>query len=337
MTPDQFFFDFFKKSYCCAMMEGGGQFEGRIINDINELEEALRTYQELNRSGYNVFFTPNGALTSEGRNSLSNINTINSWYIDIDIEETKRCDDEETAILRKNKKDVIVGEILMSDLMPSLTIETRNGFQLYWLADSTATKERWGSIALSIFEKFKSLGADKSTCKIMQLMRVPNFYFFKKNEKGKIIIWESLSTFEKYSETTMIQYFHPITTTVTISTAPPLIDIVSVTKKYKKVIMDDQDDIFIKITKIPLDILLMKLSGHWLVDGDYITFQKKDVDKTNLIVNGHVSPNFIIRSKNQIFSNNATIKGPTIIQYIQWYKHSNARIAQGLKELVNNF
>lgn len=333
MNPKQFFYDFFSNTYICVMAEGNGQFEGMLVKKDTDINSVIEKYQTLNQQKNNVFFTPNGGKAVEGRNSLSNINNINAWWIDIDIDACKKANDDETKILRETKKSEIAGKIFASSLWPSLTVETRNGFQLYWFSDETATKEDWLNIGYAIYEFYKDVGADKSTVKIMQLMRVPNFYFHKNGEMGKIKIWPILSTMEKHNQNTMMHHFPP-NQHIAITSAIAIPKTKSLAPRYVKD-PTKTNDIFIKVVNAPIDHVIEKISKHWLVDGDELKLQKLDTEKSNVLVNGQISPNFVVRSKNHIYSNNAStgLKGPTIIQYIKWYGHSDAMIAKGLKEL----
>lgn len=333
ITAQEFFTQYFPNTYICAMADSGGQFEGRVPPP-HGWSNVLPLYQDLNKSGYNIFFTPNGAKAVEGRNSLSNIKQINAWWIDIDIEETKKVDNEVQRVLRSEKKAFILGEIFgNTSLWPSLTIETRNGYQLYWFADDTATQEKWLSIGAAIYQHFKKVGADKSTVKIMQLMRVPKFYYFKHGERGPIEIFWPLSTFKKHSESEMTQHFPP---TVVVETPALKIEVRTFRPTFKYPVTSQ--DVFVKATALPIEDVIQKLSGHWLVNGDTLTLQHENRDKSNILANGRVTPNWIVRSTNQIFSNNANRPGPTIIQYLEWYHGDRyALIAKGLKELFNIF
>lgn len=342
ISPKQFFLDFFPQAYVCAMAEGGGQFEGRLVDDDWKLPNALniylKLYQDLNKSRYNIYFTPNGGKTAEGKNSLSNLAKINSWWIDIDIEETKHADDDETLVRREYRKEEIRGHIFGWDnlpVWPSLTIETRNGYQLYWLADAEACESNWLTIGNSIFEHYKNIkvfkdvsfqGADKSTVKLMQLMRLPFFWYFKNGEQGKIKIDPLFSTLKKYSEKEMMMSFPPIA-----STAPDL-SIKPTTWKTTFKPTTTTDDIFTYVINLPIDEVLQTLSGTWLVNGDMITLQKLDTQKSNVLVDGKPTPNFIDRATNHIYSNNAEVKGPTIIEYLLWYWPQKNKIAFGLKQ-----
>lgn len=347
LTPQLFFKDFFPNCYVCAMADSGGQFEGSIpsayfvssIPDMGELQlQMLKRYQELNKQANNIFFTPNGAKTVEGRNSLSNLKQINAWWIDIDIASTKNNGlegmDDETLQLRDSKKAEILGFVFQKDPWPSLTIETRNGFQLYWLSDGSATIENFTKIGNAIYEEFKLCGADKSVVKVMQLMRIPNFYYFKNGEVGKIKVCETLSTFERYSETRMLEAFPPSS----VYDSGQLLSMErKVLKPKYKPILGDPNDIFIRVINMPVSEVLEKISKHWLVNGDEIKLQKQDTDRSNVVVNGKGSPNFVVRSRNHIYSNNANEKGPTIVQYLRWYwPDQDNKIAAGLKEVFNS-
>lgn len=333
ITPQQFFNDFFPQTYICAMSQGGGQFEGQLVDHNTDLSKMIKTYQDLNISRHNIYFTPNGAKTAEGKNRLDNLAKINAWWIDIDIDESKHADDEETLKLRERKKAEIRGYVFgVADcpVWPSLMVETRNGFQLYWFAAGETNKDTWMTIGLSIYEHFRAVGSDKSTVKVMQLMRVPNFCYIKNGEVGKIEIFPLLSTLRRHSQDEMLQSFPPV-----IQKQEEL-DLKIDPKIYKPIYKqedEDKHDIFLKVVQMPLDEVLAKLSGHWLVNGEKLTLQKLDTVKSNILVDGKVSPNFIIRTSNHIFSNNAEVKGPTIVQYLSWYQNRKSIIAKGLKEL----
>lgn len=338
ITPRQFFTHYFPDVYVCATSDSNAQFNGMCVYPGQEPEyyrDILTQLQGLNSGHHNIFFTPNAARTVEGKNRLDNLRKINAWWIDIDIEETKNPDPE-TAVVRERMKENLRGFIWMGPeekynpdyIMPSLTIETRNGFQLYWFADDSADPNNWLTIAESVYEKFKRHGADHSTVKIMQLMRLPFFYFFKKGEMGKIEISFPLSSFKRHSEAQMQSYFKPIVVD------PATIKQQTVVYKPKYVNTNSSNDIFMKVTNLPIDEVLQKLSGHWLVKNEVITLQKLDTKRSNVLVNGRVTPNFIDRDQNHIYSNNQG--GCTIIAFIAWYGWREGMIAKGLRELFNS-
>lgn len=343
ITSHQFFTDFFPFAYLCATSETGAQFGGEIPDldpDFNEKTwpQAIKRFQIINSQYHNIFFTPNGALTVDGKNSLTNLRQVNSWWTDIDIEISKKAgNDPETLALRQIKKEEILtylyDKFVGTPKIPSLVVETRNGFQLYWFSDGLTpenSKNSWKDIAESIYQEFKSFGADHAVVKIMQLMRVPNFYYFKNDEQGRINIVEALSSYRYHSDQDMVTYFPPVSISNDIDSH------IFKEKIYKPQVVWDPDhknDIFVKVTNLPIDDVLSKLSGTKLVSGDTIEIQKLNSDKSNLIINGKMSPNWVVRSENHIYSNNAVIQGPTIIEFISWYGWNKSEIAEGLKEL----
>jgi len=354
ITPTQFFNQFFPNAYVCAKAEEGGQFEGNLFSPNKSPEQCRRKlglYQELNKAQYNIFFTPNGGKTSEGKNRLDNINNVNAWWIDIDIEETRQANDEETKIRRESIKEEIRGFIFAGpkpyyqNLWPSLAVETRNGFQLYWFALQKTPNhktqdgqtidyegpsvENWKTIGESIYTHFKGVGADHSTVKIMQLMRLPMFWYFKKGERGKIEIFHHLSTLKKHTEEEMQKFFPPIKMTIEEELAARPAQVY----KPKYSAADGSVDFFKKVTDLPVDDVVAKLSGHWLVNHEVLKIQHMDRDKSNIMVNGKVSPNWVVRSRNHIYSN--TSGTCTIIGYLEWYGWEYKQMKPGLRELFN--
>lgn len=321
ITPATFFRDLFPCSYVCATAESGAQFDGSVpcLDYPEKPEQALPRYQKLNLRGHNIFFTPNQAQAAAGKNRLDNLAQINAWYIDIDT--------KSDLAARNDKKGEVLTQIFMHSLWPSLTIETRNGYHLYWLSDGTATEKNWETIERGIFEYFEPVGADRSTTKIMQLMRVPKMYFYKKGEKGMIEFIPYFSTLRYHGDEEMLAKFpaslKPQNSQVSSAVYTPTIIKVN--------------DIFTHVVSLPIADVLAKLSGTTLVKNDILTLQYPDKDKTNVLANGRVSPNWIIKSTNQIFSNNADPSGPTILQFLQWYHGPRwAMIAEELKKIFTS-
>lgn len=335
ITPHQFFRDFFPDAYVCAMAENGGpQIEGRKIDSQTNLKDIIKIYQDLNILRYGIHFCPNGIKDPSLHNRLENLNPerINAWWIDIDIEETKDIAFPEDLIKREQKKEIIRGEVLFAPIVPSMTVESRNGFQLYWFVDEDgASHNTWVEIGNSIYQYFKKNGADKATILPTHTLRMPFFFHFKNGEQGKIEIIEALSNFKKHPEKEMLSSFPQFVSELPSLTTPRKI----FKQTFKQI--DDKDDIFSQVVKLPVDFVINKISEHWLVNGEKLTINKEDYKKANIRVDGKNTPNFIDREKNHIYSNNAAIKGPTVIQYLDWYwPNRRAMIAKGLKEIFNS-
>ena len=330
LHPKDFFEGIFPFSYFCAMKDFG-QIGGNIpsLELPGGYEESIKHYelfilelQKLNSQGYNIFFTPNGVQNVGGKNSLNNFQNINAWYIDIDIQETKNLDYGLLEV-RQEKKADILGYIFDSDFWPSLVVETRNGFQLYWFAKGNLNIDNWHKIEKGIYEKFEKYGADKSTTKIVQLMRVPGFRYYKHGETGIIdIIWP-LSTFWLYEEMEMLGKF------------PAKEEKVIEEKRYEVFTINtfkNINDIFDRVIAMPVDQVLAKISGTDLVRYEKIEISRDNTEKTPILSNGRPTPNWINRKLNKVFSN--TEDGfCNIIHYLQYYGWTKYEIAKRLKEL----
>lgn len=332
-TPLELFDGIFPFCYMAAMREGSGVFEEHVpALEINEdiakgYVELMLKYMDLNSKGANIFFTPNGVKTTEERHREDNFQQFNSWYIDIDIDDTKNPGHD---ALRERKKEDLRGQILMlePEIWPSMTIETRNGFQLYWFCvGSSIPKEDWLNIERGILEYFLPYGADRSSIKILQLLRVPCFKFWKKGETGMINIVYPLSTGKTFTVTAMKEHFW--------KELPK--DIKPKDIKFKKtpekVTNANDDDIFEKVHALPIRHVVSTMSGHWLVHNETITFERHSSIKSNLLFNSKPSPVWIDERQNAVFSNNADRPGPTITQFLLWYQWTKGDIARGLKEL----
>ena len=126
---------------------------------------------ELNKEGYDSFFTPNGfkGATAVKENCIN----LTAFYIDVDKKLT------ETEI-----------DKIKSKLDPTFIIQTMNGFHFYWLLDRPIFKEgfkhweatvsRWEKIEQAIVTAIPE--ADKAVKDIPRILRVPNTIYFKKTD-----------------------------------------------------------------------------------------------------------------------------------------------------------
>lgn len=86
------------------------------------------------------------------------------------------------SVLRLKKK--MIAKINEFVLKPSYIVETRNGYQVYWILNKPTTDKReWKAIEARIATFFIDVGADKRTIKPNQLYRLPYTYWRKRTEK----------------------------------------------------------------------------------------------------------------------------------------------------------
>lgn len=112
--------------------------------------------QELNKQGYGIFICPNDF---KGARRKANLLRINFWIADID---------------EGTKQDM---QFLISSLVlkPSIIIETKRGYHLYWRAIN-ATPANYEAIERGLI---KRLNADEGAKDYTRLLRCPNFYHMK--------------------------------------------------------------------------------------------------------------------------------------------------------------
>lgn len=134
------------------------------------LEEALVA----NKSGVDVYFIPNS-----GGVRITEINTINACFVDLDA--GKEAGNYLAIDKVESKKIEMLTQIKQFPLSPTVIVETRNGYQVYWVL-----KERKGVIASDwelvqrkLMTFFDCVGSDKSIIKLNQLMRLPNTEWVK--------------------------------------------------------------------------------------------------------------------------------------------------------------
>lgn len=323
----------FNGSYVFAMKDNGGQCEGSIPSDLRGGNKELNEFWEkkyfgLNNQKYGIHFTPNGVKSLEEKNRKTNLSHINAWFVDVDIEETKKIDDFWGYERRRDIKGDIRGIIfdeLLPELLPSLTVETRNGFHIYWFANSDATLDNFdylqGCLA-NVFGKY----ADGGALGALHSLRVPYFWQYKHGEKHFLEPEEWASTMKLYSERELIEYFGD----PTVRNLPAKeVNESLVIKRYNN---PSGGSVYDKVDFLDITEIMKYLSGKPYIDGELISFQKTEKGY-NILCNGVSTPNFIDVKQNKIFSNNQS-KFCTVYHFIKWYGHSEKEIFNILKEIT---
>lgn len=329
-----FFNTYFPDSaFLVARFDGQADIQAEtILSREKTTKEDFLELKKRNEAGYGVYFTPNAVKEKRAggkTHMLDNFWYVNACYIDIDIEETKLAYFPEEFDLRKKKKEAIAGELFFAPLQPSLVIETRNGFQAYWFTNTDLT--RFKLIQRGIYEHFEKIGADQSTLKEVQLMRVPGFLHNK--EKIKCSIRQELSrTYEDGS----YWFYQPgeLQAAFPAKIKPKLI-----AQNYFKTQVYEQSslfkntqDIFQKVLKMPILSVIQKINGSRLTGGETLDFGQERNGKMNIIIKGKVTPNWVDLNHNMIFSN--TENGfCNIVHFAKWYGLEKYEIAQELKKI----
>ena len=112
--------------------------------------------RQLNKEGFGIFFTPN---EFEGKRQIQNLKKINYYIADID----------------EGGKEKIWTDIEKLILRPSIIVETKRGYHLYWRV-TDGTLDNYEKIENCIIAK---LNADEGAKDCSRLLRCPSFYHMK--------------------------------------------------------------------------------------------------------------------------------------------------------------
>lgn len=318
------FWGIFPGSYVCAMKPEEGQGYGDIPSDVLRYctdEEAwsyMQKFRRLNDMGWNIHFTPNGMQTANEKNRKENFSHVNAWFVDIDIEESKTILGPETLVLRENGKTDILARIFSSQVpLPSLTVETRNGYQLCWFA-LDAREEDFDRIQAALCLAF---GGDAACSKKTSMLRVPFFKFYKNGETGIIQPDNFFSSLALYNQI-------DIERKLSFPSSIPKEEVyVSNVSNYVP-----RYGVWGRLDEIPVKQAIEKLSGNYLVNGEVLTLIKVSDHKFNILSNGKVTPNWIDVERNRVFSNNAP-RFCSIMHFLLWYGNSKEEIKEHVKTL----
>lgn len=271
----------FYKSLVVAMKDAPGVEKDPRVIKISEAKK----YNEM---GYGIFVTINGF---EGRRIKENLVTVNAWAIDLDFgtkQEQKDC-------------------ILESPLKPTMIVESKNGFHVWWAAID-GTKENYEEIVANRLVPF--FGADNNAKDICRLLRVPQYYHLK--DPANPFLVETVYFHNRaYTEKEMLSSFPAVKKSER-----------NVTKNAAPYITRPGEEIDCKQA-------LMSLSGtHW-VNGDVYTFKRNGNGTEQIWVNGKSSPCWI---DNKGLIGSLDKGGPTINQWLRWYYGDYQKVREIMKK-----
>jgi hypothetical protein len=142
------------------------------VNKPQPFDDACGKLKWLNDSQHDIYFLVNSGGTHDHE-----INRINAFFVDLDAGKDigERYFPQAIVLCRKIE---FWTQIIQCPKRPSLIVETRNGFHLYWLAQPGCTIPLFRQVEARLVEFF---GSDPSVNKPAQVMRLPNYFWFKKN------------------------------------------------------------------------------------------------------------------------------------------------------------
>lgn len=249
---------------------------------IIKAEECFK-YNDLK---YGIFFTVQGFASD--KRVKENCCKINAWAIDMD-EGTK---EEQKARLDR------------SPLVPSVIIESKNGYHVYWVAQK-ATFENFDEIQKRLVHHFQ---ADKNAKDLCRMLRLPPFFHWKDVDDPFLVqvVWEDERAL--YDDEMMLRYF----AAVPEKKFSPHRD-----KKFVE--LQPQGTIFEQLSA---------LSGDSCVGGDVFSFHR-NTNGTHQIWSNNKSTGAWIDLNGYIGSHKQA--GPTILQWLKYYNYSTKEAIEILK------
>lgn len=126
--------------------------------------------QKWNYDGYGIFFAVQSLKSDERK--YTNLDAVRCIAIDIDSKE--------------QSKEEIIQKVTSAPLLPTLIVESKNGYHVYWILrrDCWVQADDPQEISMSykafLQERFiPRFGADKQACDVSRILRLPGFYHLK--------------------------------------------------------------------------------------------------------------------------------------------------------------
>ena len=234
-----------------------------------------------------IFATVNAFTGTVRRKEF--LERICAWPIDID----------------EGSKAEQQAKLQASPLVPSLIVETKRGFQAYWLARD-GKPEHWNAIVLE--RLVPHFGADKNARDLCRILRVPGYWHFKDPSDPFLIrtAWEHQVV---YTERQMGEAFRWV--------PDPKAHVEARAEVKRETSTDHGEDFWAAISAIDCRDALERLSGSGYVGGEQFTFRRCSNGNLNILVDGKGTSCWIDAS-GKIGSSDKG--GPLITNWLRWYR-----------------
>ena len=269
------------------------------LHDIKEKRRGmipipLADAEDWNKKGFGIFATVNSFHTD--RREENNIQKLVSWFVDLD----------------GGNKSIQAQKILNFALIPSLVVETKNGHHVYWDMADQQTIEEYKATLTKLIKHFDSDTAAKDAARVL---RVAGFYHMKEPHNPFLVKVIYKSSF-KYNAIEMNKHLPAIEH----SKEKSISQIKAIT---------GGDTFWEGAGNIPCALGLDRLSGVQEVNGEIFELMPEKKGKRQIKVNGKQANCFIDADGNIGSSRGA---GPSLIQWLSYYGHDKAKIAEIIKK-----
>lgn len=256
---------------------------------------SLAEASEANANGFGIFQTVN---TFRGARRIQNLVSIDAWAIDIDTGSKESQ-----------------WEKIQAGLVPTLVVETKRGFQVYWKAVD-ARPEHWNSLVLDRLVAF--YGADKNARDMARVLRVPGFYHLK-DPTNPFLVQKILSTRASYREADIAR-FYPDTGKEKRE---------AYTKQHKEILRGSSQEFWAAVYNMDCVAALERISGTHAMGGECVEFKPTTNGNLNIYIDNKGTSCWIDSSQ-RIGSLDGG--GPTIWNWINWYHRDHKKTAQIMRE-----
>lgn len=248
---------------------------------------------DFNERGYGIYWVVNDFY---GSRRIKNLKNIRAWYVELD----------------EASKANQLGMIAICPAPPSLVIESKRGFHLYWNARN-AKLENYKIIQRGLREYF---GGDENAQDVTRLLRAPGFMHMKDPSNPFLVtIQDNLET--TYSEELM-QFNYPASEDTKKPIAPYV----------HKLMKKHGTNFWERVFSIDCEQALRRLSGTTFVNGEQYSFKSVGGGKLNILVNGKGTSCWIDADKKIGSSKRG---GPRIYDWVRWYGYSDKETVRILK------
>jgi len=259
------------------------------------LAQIRKEAKHWNSKGWGIFWPVNEFV---GGRKRENLQSLRFWYVEVDGSDKLSTFDK-----------------IQAGLQPSMIIESRAGFHLYWRCKN-ASLENYKDILE--FRLIPHYGGDLNAKDVSRILRAPGFNHCKdpSNAFPINLVYCNLSL--AYDEDVLMNAYPEQNNNTS-----------EIKHKARREISMVGSDLFDKIYSIDCQEALQRLSGGSAVNGEVFSFSRTTNGNMNIIVNNKKTSCWIDQNK-RIGSTDKG--GPTIWQWINWYQRDHKRTYEIIKQ-----
>lgn len=268
-----------------AMKEGDGKKHAPFLI---KKEDA----KKWNEEQHAIYHTANSFYGTKRKKE--SIARVNAWFVEVD-----GIPKEETIAKLK------------LGLQPSLVIESKNGYHIYWVCfekDFNLAIKSWDSIIYNRLIPFYS--ADPKARDLTRILRHPGFFHWKDVSDPFLVkkVFKSKCAYTVYD----MAWFYDDLTEKKVQKA-------FVRASEKSVPMGGT--FWTRANSLDCEYALTILSGHPMVDGESFSFTQNSNGNKNILVDGGSCSCWIDKQK---LIGSFDEGGPSVVRWLLWYEKRKA-------------